>query len=138
MCKCICSAANMHPSMKHLTMLRAGLLPFFFIFLFLFIWLVQNKITCFSPLATDPLGTLPCLLNTLLHLCLSCLLLWTDCPNSQVRSQVAGRGLYHSDNMTYFISFFFVFILYFTDLLLLLVCWGTLESKVGNKMAAVD
>lgn len=41
--------------------------------------------------------------------------------------------------MTYFISSFFVFVLYFTDLLLLLVCWGTLESKVGNnKMAAVD
>lgn len=57
MCKCICSAANMHPFMKHLSMLREGLPPFFLIFLFfLLVCLLKGKITClyFSPAVTGP------------------------------------------------------------------------------------
>lgn len=111
---CFCSAANMHPSMKHLSTLRAGLPPFFLIFLiFLLICLLKGKITClrFSPVVTGPLslGASPHLLDTVLHFCLSCLLLWTDCPNSQIHSQVTGQGLYHMDNMRYYIvSFLYI------------------------------
>ena len=149
MCKCICSAANMHSSMKHLSMLRAGLPPFFLIFLFLLIWLLKGKITCFCsfPVVTSllSLGTSPRFLDTLLHsafLSLSCLLLWADCPSSQIHSQVAGWGLYHIDNMKYFILCFLYIscILHIITLLLRLpVWWETLKSNVGkNEMTAVE
>lgn len=62
----------MHPSMKHLSMLRAGLPPFFLIF-FLLICLLKGKITClgFSSVVAGllSLGTSPHLLDTLLHFC---------------------------------------------------------------------
>lgn len=141
MCKCICSAANMHPSMKHLSMVRAGLPPFFLIF-FLLICLLRGKITClgFSPVVTGLLSLGTSFTGYTLAF-LSCLLLWADCPNSQIHSQVAGQGLYCIDNMRYFILSFLCIscILHIIRRLLLLpVCWGILENNMGkNEMTAV-
>lgn len=113
MCKCICSAANTHPSMKHLSVLRAGLplssssscAPASWKAKYLACVFLQSLL---GPSALVLLSACRACSHTL-HFCLSCLLLTAECPGAQTCSQANGWGLYHIDTIRYFnLSFLYV------------------------------
>lgn len=67
-------------------------------------------------------------------ICPSCLL-WAGCPDSQIHSQVAGRGLYHIHNKRYFFNIYICLIGYTaSDFCFSYQCAGELWKAMGERM----